>query len=129
MNTERRQLTRRNFSYYMRVFDEHTGELVGQLADISTGGFKLESSQRLPLGVVYFLRVDLVGEISLQDHINFFARSCWCLRDPYDPTIYNIGFQLADAAPEDYAIFVRMFNAYGVDKQVRHKSNSEYLWG
>ena len=46
MSNEKRKLARRNFSYYMRVMDETTGQLVGHLADISTGGFKLDSSNR-----------------------------------------------------------------------------------
>ena len=51
MVAERRKLSRRNFSYYMRVMDEATGKLIGHLSDISTGGFKVDSTQPLPLNV------------------------------------------------------------------------------
>lgn len=113
----------------MRVLDEHTGDLVGQISDISTGGFRLESTQRIAAGTMYQLRIDLVGEISWKSYITFAARARWCQRDPYDPTVYNIGFQLVDMTPADYDIFVKMFNAYGVQKQAHHKTNSDYLWG
>lgn len=129
MAPERRKRSRKNFSYYMRVLDEHTGDLVGQISDISTGGFRLESTQRIAAGTMYQLRIDLVGEISWKSYITFAARARWCQRDPYDPTVYNIGFQLVDMTPADYDIFVKMFNAYGVQKQAHHKTNSDYLWG
>lgn len=129
MSAERRKLSRKNFSYYMRVLDERTGNLIGQLSDISTGGFKLESTQPLQVGTTYQLRIDQTGEISAKSYITFAARIRWCQRDPYDPTIYNVGFQLLDMTPADYDIFVQMFNAYGIKKQTHHKTNSDYIWG
>lgn len=129
MSAERRKLTRKNFSYYMRVLDEHTGDLIGQLSDISTGGFKIESTQPLPAGNTYQLRIDQTGEISSKSYITFAARIRWCQRDPYDPTIFNVGFQILDMSPEDYNIFVQMFNTYGIKKQTHHKSNTDYIWG
>lgn len=129
MKTERRKLDRKNFTYYMRVLDETTGELIGQLSDISTGGFKIESTSPIPLGAVYQLRIDQTLEISDKSYLSFTARARWCQKDPYDPTIFNIGFQLVDMTPADYDIFVRIFNEYGVQRQSHHKSNSDYIWG
>ncbi|MCQ3937994.1 MAG: hypothetical protein DPW18_13225 [Chloroflexi bacterium] len=129
MSPERRKISRKLLSYYMRVLDEHSGELIGQLADISTGGFKLECTQRLPIGATYNLRIDQTGEISPKSYITFSARTRWCQRDPYDPTVYNVGFQILDMTPADYDIFIMMFNTYGVQKQAHHKTNSDYIWG
>jgi len=129
LKAERRKLDRKNFTYYMRVLDEATGELVGQLSDISTGGFKIESATAIPLGAIFRLRIDQTREISNKAYLLFTARVRWCQRDMYDPTIYNIGFQLVDMTPGDYDIFVKMFNEYGVKKQSHHKSNSDYIWG
>lgn len=129
MSSERRKISRKLLSYYMRVLDEHSGELIGQLADISTGGFKLECTQRLPIGATYNLRIDQTGEISPKSYITFSARTRWCQRDPYDPTVYNVGFQILDMTPADYDIFIMMFNTYGVQKQAHHKTNSDYIWG
>ncbi|WKZ35782.1 MAG: PilZ domain-containing protein [Anaerolineales bacterium] len=129
MANERRKLSRKNFSYYMRVLNEVTGTLVGQLSDISTGGFKVESSQPIPLGTNFKLRIDHTGEISNKSHLTFTARARWCQVDPYDPTIYNVGFQLINMTPADYDIFVKMFNTYGMQRQPHHKSNTDYLWG
>lgn len=125
----KRKLPRRNFSYYMRVLDKNTGELIGQITDISTGGFKLESSKPITIGVNMDLCIDQVNQISGRNFIIFSARTRWCDRDPYDPTIYNVGFQLLDMTPADYDVFVKMFNAYGEQKAAHHKANSNYIWG
>lgn len=129
MGAEKRKLIRKNFSYYMRVMNESTGDLVGQLGDISSGGFKLESSKPIPLGEVFYLRIDQTGEISHKSYITFKARTRWCQKDPYDPTIYNVGFQIVEMTPADFDIFVTMFNTYGVQQKAHHKTNSEYIWG
>lgn len=129
MVANKRKLARKNFSYYMRVMNEHTGDLVGQLGDISSGGFKLESSTPIAVGQSFDLRIDQTGEISQKSYITFSARTRWCQKDPYDPTIYNVGFQIIDMTPADFDIFVQMFNTYGVQKKIHHKTNTEYIWG
>ncbi|MBL8062832.1 MAG: PilZ domain-containing protein [Anaerolineales bacterium] len=129
MGSDKRKLSRRNFSYYMRVLDKQSGELLGQIADISTGGFRLESAKPIAVGETFELVIDQVGQISPKSYITFSARIRWCQRDPYDPTIYNVGFQLLDMTPADYDVFVTMFNSYGVQNQAHHKSNTDYIWG
>jgi hypothetical protein len=129
MSTKKRKLTRKNFSYYMRVMNERTGDLLGQLGDISSGGFRLESDKAIAVGETFDLRIDQTGEIAPKGYITFTARTRWCQKDPYDPTIYNVGFQIIDMTPADYDIFVQMFNAYGVQKQLHHKTNTDYIWG
>ncbi|CAG1013002.1 hypothetical protein ANAEL_04570 [Anaerolineales bacterium] len=114
MTTERRHVSRRHFSYYMRVIDEATGKLLGHLSDISTGGFKLDSLKPVPLNVNSRLRIDQTGEISNKSYITFTARAKWCKVDTFDPNVYNVGFQIADMNPADYDIFVKMFSTYGV---------------
>ena len=114
MATERRQVSRRRFSYYMRVIEEATGKLIGHLSDISTGGFKLDSVKPVPLNVVSRLRIDQTGEISNKSYIAFAACAKWSRVDAFDPNVYNVGFQIIDMTPADYDIFVKMFSTYGV---------------
>ena len=114
MLEERRLLSRRNFSYYMRVLDEASGKLVGHLSDISTGGFKLDSSAAVPINTTYRLRIDQTGEISNKSYLVFTARARWCQVDAFDPNLFNVGFQIVDMSSIDYDIFVKMFSTYGV---------------
>jgi hypothetical protein len=125
---ERRKLTRKEFTYYMRVLEEISGALVGQIVDISTGGFKIESSEPIPVGAVMRLRIDQTNELAQKSYISFSARVRWCQKDAYDPTTYNVGFQLLDMSPADYDIFVKMFNAYGAERQAHQRNNADYLW-
>ena len=126
MVAERRQLSRRNFSYYMRVTDEATGKLVGHFSDISTGGFKLDSSKLVSINTDYRLRIDQTGEISNKSYITFKARARWCNVDAFDPNLYNVGFQIIEMTPGDYDIFVKMFSTYGVQGSSQ-QNNSDYL--
>ncbi len=113
MSEERRQKSRRTFSYYMRVLDDASGKLIGHLSDIGTGGFKLDSKYAVPLDVDLHLRIDQTGEISKKSFVAFSARARWCKPDREDPTMFNVGFQLIEVSAEDYDIFVKMFNTYG----------------
>jgi hypothetical protein len=125
---DKRKLQRRNFTYYMRVLDKMTGKLIGQISDISTGGFKIESAHPLPVGIELNLYIDQMNEISDKSYLAFTARTRWCQIDPYDPTVYNVGFQLVNMTPADYNIFVKMFNTYGSQKGAHQRSNSDYSW-
>lgn len=127
---ERRKLDRRDFSYYMRVMNERTGELIGHLSDISTGGFKLESKNPIIENLEFLMRMDLTNEVSEKDHFVFSARSRWCRRHPIDPLLYNVGFQIIDMAPEDLDIFIRIFEKYGSPStnNNKKKNNTDYLW-
>lgn len=128
MPAEKRKLSRRSFSYYMRVMDEVNGQLVGHLSDISTGGFKLDSAQTVPLNKDYRLRIELTNEVANKSFMVFMARSKWCRTDPFDPTSFNVGFQITNMAPSDFEIFSRMFERYGSQGFQSNKSSNDYMW-
>lgn len=112
--SERRNLSRRKFSYYMKVLDETTGKLIGHLADIGTGGFQVDCNHLITLNVDLRLRVEQLGEITNKSSLIFKARPVWSRQDLFDPNMYNIGFKIIDMTPSDHDIFVKMFEAYGV---------------
>jgi len=113
----------------MLVMDESTGKLIGHLSDISTGGFKVESSRPLLTNVDFRLRIEQVGEISNKSYLVFSARATWCQKDSYDLSMYNVGFKIIDMTPSDYDIFVKMFNVYGTkETSLTHNKNSNYMW-
>jgi hypothetical protein len=126
---ERRHRERKDFSYYMRLIDNDTQNLVGHLVDISSGGFKLDSQSSIPVNKDFRLRMDLTSEVANKPAMIFVARSKWCEIDPLDPFIYNVGFQLVSISPSDLEIINRMMEKYGKkieDKRVdKRRSN---LW-
>ncbi|HEY9152853.1 MAG TPA: PilZ domain-containing protein [Anaerolineales bacterium] len=123
---ERRKLDRRTFSYYMRLMNERTGELVGHLADLSTGGFKMDSSKPIPVNVDFKFRIELTSEIANVPFMVFGARSKWCERDHIDYSTFNVGFQITDMSPSNVEIFSRMFERYG--SKDNQKRDNGYLW-
>ena len=125
MESERRKLSRRNFSYYMRIMDEVTGKLIGHLSDISTTGFKVDSAGPVPINGNFRLRIEQIGDISKKMYIIFKARSMWCRPDRFDPNLYNVGFKIVEMDPTDYDIFLKMFDEYGT-KNTSETYNSNY---
>ena len=126
---DRRHQERKDFSYYMRLVDNDTQDLVGHLVDISSGGFKLDSQMPIPINKDFRLRMDLTSEVANKPAMVFVARSRWCEVDPLDPFIYNVGFQLINISPADLEIIIRMMEKYGKtmrDKRIdKRRSN---LW-
>lgn len=116
---DRRHLERKDFSYYMRLINNDTQDLVGHLVDISSSGFKLDSQTPIPVNKDFRLRMDLTREIADKPAMIFVARSKWCEVDPLDPFIYNVGFQLVNISPADLEIINRMMAKYG--KSIRDK--------
>ncbi len=114
MAIEKRKLTRKNFSYYMRIMDEASGKVVGHISDISSGGFKVDSQQPIPLNINFRLRIDQTSEISNKSYMLFSARAMWCQADQLEPGTYNVGFKITEMTPGDYDIFLKMFNTYGM---------------
>jgi len=111
--SERRSDERKDFSYYMRLVNNDTQELVGHLVDISSGGFKLDSQAPIPINRDFRLRLDLTSEVADKPAMTFVARSKWCETDPLDPFVYNVGFQLISIASIDLEIINRMIEKYG----------------
>ncbi|GAB4492778.1 MAG: hypothetical protein Fur0016_27560 [Anaerolineales bacterium] len=110
---ERRTTPRRKFSYYMRVMDDVTEQLVGHLADISPRGFKLDCSQAFPDEKDFRLRMDLTSDISDKPYIVFTARSKWCKPDSTEPFVYNVGFEIINISLSDGKIFQTIVEKYG----------------
>jgi hypothetical protein len=110
---KRDRQARKELSYYNPIFDNDTREIVGHLADISTGGFRMDSSNPIPIDKDFRFRMNLSSEVADKPDMVFIARSKWCKADPIDPYIYNIGYQLIHISPGDIEIFNRMMEKYG----------------
>ena len=117
---ERRRVDRKDFSYYMRLINNDTNDIIGHLVDISSGGFKLDSEAPIPINKDFRFRMDLTNEVANKPSMTFLARSKWCRVDPLDPFLYNVGFQLINIAPGDLEIFSRMVQTYGKSREGRH---------
>ena len=89
---EKRVENRKDFSYYMRLTDATTKKLIGHLSDISTGGFKLDSDEVIPVEQDFRFHLALTPDVAEKPFMIFSARSKWCQSDPIDPFVFNIEF-------------------------------------
>jgi hypothetical protein len=124
----KRKKDRREFTYYMQVKDDATKQIIGYLSDISTGGFKLDCPEKIPVGQDFRLHLDLTSDIADKTSLVFIARSKWCHPDHIDPTSFNVGFEVVNMAPSDIVIFQRIFEKYGSEQAARRKNSDDYLW-
>ncbi len=110
---ERRNIKRRNISYYMPVLDDATLVLVGHMTDISPKGFRVDCKKSIPNGKDFRLRLDMTGAVADKPYITVVVRSRWSRVDPTDPFVFNVGFEIVSMSSQDTEIFQRILNKYG----------------
>ena len=125
---DRRSRERRSCSLYLQFFNARTGDLAGCLADISSEGFRLESTRPLPLQVDFLFRVDVPPEICNRPYIKLMARSRWGGRDPVDPRLYQTGFEITGIDAADVHVVQRILERYG-SPVTGLESKISYMWG
>ena len=125
---DKRKIKRRDFTYYMQVKDELSKQLIGYIADISTGGFKLDSPKQIAAGQDFRMYIDLTRDVADKTSMVFIARSKWCHPDHVDPNTYSVGFEIIKMDSGDMAIFQRMFDKYGSQNAMKSKGSDDYLW-
>jgi hypothetical protein len=115
----RRKRERRSSTLYLRFVNHRTGEAVGDLADISHDGFKLESTKPIRLHVEFSFRIDVPPEISEQPFIKLTARSLWSVPDPLDSRLYDTGFEIISIDPGDRRAFEVIIERYSSSRTSR----------
>jgi hypothetical protein len=124
---DQRKRERRSCSLYIRFVNNLTGEPVGDLADISREGFRLESLKPIPINTEFTFRIDLPSEISQKPFIVFTARSRWSRPDPLDGRMYDTGFEIMKIDPGDTRVFGILIDRYG-SSDTGGDSGTDYLW-
>jgi hypothetical protein len=117
---ERRKFERRSISYYLRVIDAGTNQMLGHMADITLKGLKMDSQKPLLLKKEYRLRINTTADVADKESIEFSAFTRWCAPDPLQTGLYEIGFEIVIITPHDSAILQRIMDKYSV-KETDHK--------
>ena len=104
--TENRRMKRWHVIYYLRIFDQDTGSLLGHLVDITTEGIKMVSEDPIPAGKGFRLRMEVPVEGRKAEGVFFNARSLWSSKDT-NPDFYATGFHLEN--PDNETINVIQF--------------------
>ena len=128
MISEQRRRTRRNLSYYMPVLDAKTKKPRGIMTNISMGGFRLDSREPIPPGQFGRFRLNLTNDIAPNASLEFAGRSKWCRPDTYEPSTFNVGFEIVNISPDDVFIYRRVFEKCGTYTSGVEINKGDYLW-
>jgi len=81
---ERRAYERYAAQSYVRVVDVPSGDTVGEIVDISAGGFKLAARRKFRRDDVYAFRIDVCVEGNGREPITALARNVWSAASSVD---------------------------------------------
>ncbi len=110
---ERRTTPRKNVSFYLRVLNDDTGDILGHMVEVGAIGLRLETVGPLPLNKDFYMRLELTPDLGAVPYIVFLARSKWCKIDHIQPNLFHVGFELIEILPDDMEIFLRILQKFG----------------
>ncbi|MBA3014146.1 MAG: PilZ domain-containing protein [Proteobacteria bacterium] len=107
-----RHMKRRHIIYYLEVFDQTTGKLLGHLVDLTVKGMKLISKEEIAPGQKFSLRMVMPEEYCPEREVHFTATSSWCSED-INPDFYATGFHCPDLEENTRRLFMILINQIG----------------
>ena len=93
-------MKRRQLVYYLKLYDNDTGEQVGNLVDITTRGCKIISKDPLPEGKELALRLDLPEGLYALKTIVMKGKTLWS-RPDVNPDFHVTGFEVPRLGAEE----------------------------
>lgn len=102
-----RKVPRRHLIYYLRVFDDNSGQLLGNLVDISTRGIMLVSDKTIVPNQQFKLRMVLPETVEGSREVVFDAESRWC-RNDINQDFYDTGFELINPDTQFLSLLDRL---------------------
>ncbi|MEN8257525.1 MAG: PilZ domain-containing protein [Thermodesulfobacteriota bacterium] len=100
MGVESRIMKRRQLVYYLKLYDNESGELVGNVVDITTRGCKIISGEPLPEEKNMALRLDLPEGLYSLKTIIMKGKTLWS-RPDVNPDFYVTGFEVPRLGAEE----------------------------
>lgn len=110
-----RKFDRRHSVYYLRIYDTNSGELMGNLVDISEGGLMMVSDKPLKIGSTYHLTMHLPEQIKDQSTIEFSAKAKWC-KNEANPKFFDTGLELISKDGDFQMMLENLIDAYMFNK-------------
>ena len=104
MEEERRKLERKDLAFFTRLFDRETGQLLGNLGNLTSEGAMVITEVPLSIEKVYRLHMELAERVFTRSHIDFEAVCLWRRPDEFVEHLYNAGFRFVRIDPPDLEI-------------------------
>jgi hypothetical protein len=106
-----RRMERAHLIYFLRVFDAASGELLGQMVDLTPDGIMVIGEAAVVPRQKYQLRMDLPRNVPMGRHLTVEARCKWCRRDP-GGDFHSMGFRLLDMSPEAHQVVDQLIEKF-----------------
>ena len=109
---DRRQQSRKNISYYLRIIDDESGDQLGHLIDFSRTGLRLLTEKPIETGLHFTLRLDLSSVMNFEQKVIISARSVWLEQD-FSSKSYNCGFVIEKITDKSFEIVDQLVRQLG----------------
>lgn len=109
--SEKRKFSRVHLIYYLRLFDRKTGELIGNLVDLTTEGLQLISETPIEPGKILEIRMEFPEELYGQQQIPINAEVVWCDHQ-LDPDLFSVGCRLLPVTPSQFTTIRKLIDNY-----------------
>ena len=109
---ERRKSRRVNLIYHPAVYDSHSNKPLGNIVNISSGGFKVITNNQMKQGKEYLLIINLPEETHGSKSVKVKASVCWCGKNT-DPGLFHSGCNLVQIIALGRLSLAAFTSAYG----------------
>jgi hypothetical protein len=103
---------RRQLFYYLKVFRGDTGELLGNLVDLTHSGLMIVSKEPVEPGLELEVRIELVTPVLGRGDLRMTVQSRWQRKD-VNPQYHLTGFHVTAMPTEAVAVIDHLIADYG----------------
>ena len=108
---ESRRLPRRYLFFYLRVFDQMTGNLLGYLSNINHQGIMLTSDLPFESDQTLDMKMTVPGNITENNMIHFSTKVVWCKKDE-QTNYYDSGMRFIDIAHKNEELIKNLITRF-----------------
>ena len=106
-----RKFPRRYLFFYLRVFDQISGNLLGYLSNINQEGIMLTSDLPYEPGTRLEMKMIVPGNVSENNMIHFGAEVIWCKKDE-QTNYYDSGMRLTDISHKNEELIKNLITRF-----------------
>jgi hypothetical protein len=108
---EKRKFDRIHLIHYLRMFNRRTGELVGNLVDLTEEGLQLISETPIEPGRILEIRMEFPEDVEGLKEMQLIAEAIWCDHH-LDPDLFSVGCKLLPVTPTQVGLIQDLINNY-----------------
>jgi hypothetical protein len=109
--SEKRKFDRIHLIHYLRLFDRKSGDLIGNLVDLTSEGLQLISEKEIAPGKLLEIRMEFPEDVDGEHEIQLNAQAVWCDHQ-LDPDLFSVGCKLIPVTPSNVTIIRDLINNY-----------------